>query len=62
MNVRYALRFLPPQPLWLKGVCFESLSQHESEGVTEAVPRHALWKSRPLKPKRTLIVKQFTVK
>lgn len=36
----------------VKGVCFEFLSQHQSKGVTEAVPRHALWKpATPLKSK-----------
>lgn len=54
---------LPQEQLfWLK-VCFESLSQHQSKNVTEAVPRHALWKaSKPLKSERTFIVKQSTVK
>lgn len=32
----------------VKGVCFQSLSQHKSKGVTEAVPGRALW--TPAKP------------
>lgn len=36
----------------VKGVCFESLSQHQSKGAAEAVHRCALWKSaKPLKSK-----------
>lgn len=47
----------------VKGMCFESLSQHQSKSVTEAVPGRALWKpAKPLKSERTFIVKQFTIK
>lgn len=36
----------------VKGVCFESLSQHQSKGAAVTVPRCALWKSaKPLKSK-----------